>query len=509
MRKSTILVLSALVGLTGNIRAIGANQSGASQSGPTKSVQQAAIDGDVDQIKMHIAKGSDFNKADQYGYTPLKRAIEGHYPKAAIAIIESGKADLNAKDREGRTPLIVAVSMGEQAIAEALVAKGADVKAKDTYDRTALHAAIQLGQKDLATLLIEKGVDVNGTDKTGQTPLTLAIQRNQPEIADLLRKKGAKEPVTRDSLYGDYALAGNQGGPQGPGAAPSAPARAAVEVDPNAIRAELKSFEGLAEALKAVDDKAEVEVQGWAQRRSDNRMLLLSGSERQLQDEMTFVKPIAAADKAVKTTKAIDDLTAKRKKRTDAVNEQLREQRRTAMATGRDSGQMGTGRSNMRGARGRTGGMTNTGSGGYPQAAGPYGSPGARTPQRRPAAADANQPVLDQETQSLAQAWLNAKPEDKKSLLEAVHQINLLDLDDLRQVAAEEQGKKTAAALSGLMLIHEERVRKITKKWEEDDLRQQKLQERYGPGGMPAGRGGMQGTQQQMQPGMRGGRRGR
>mgnify|MGYP006974903030 CR=1 FL=1 len=51
----------------------------------------------------------------------------------------------------------------------------------------------------------------------------------------------------------------------GPGAAPAAPARAAVEVDPNAIRAELKSFEGLAEALKAVDDKAEPEVQGWAQ----------------------------------------------------------------------------------------------------------------------------------------------------------------------------------------------------------------------------------------------------
>ncbi len=504
MRTSTVLLLSGLVGLTGSIQAIGANQSGPSQSGPTKSVQQAAIDGDVKEIKLHIAKGSDFNKADQYGYTPLKRVIEGHYPEAAIAMIDSGKVDLNAKDREGRTPLIVAVSMGEPAIAEALIAKGADVKAKDTYDRTALHAAIQIGQKDLATLLIEKGVDVNGTDKTGQTPLTLAMQRNQPEIADLLRKNGAKEPVTRDSLYGDYALAGNQGAPQGPAAAPAAPARAAVEVDPNAIRAELKSFEGLAEALKAVDDKAEPDVQGWVQRRSDNRMLLLSGGERQLQDEFAFLKPIAAADKAAKTTKAIDDLAAKRKKRTDAINEQLREQRRTTMATGRDTGQMGAGRSNMRGGRGRTGA---TGGSGYSQTAGPYGSPGARTPQRRPAAADANQPVLDQETQSLAQAWLNAKPEDKKSLLEAVHQMNLLDLDDLRQAATEEKAAKTAAAVSGLMMIHTERVQKITKRWQEDDVRQQKLQERYGPGGMPTGRGGMQGTQQQMQQGTRGGRR--
>ena len=504
MRKSTVLLLSALVGLTGSIKAIGANQSG-----PTKSVQQAAIDGDVEQIKLHIAKGADFNKADQYGYTPLKRAIEGHHPEAAIAIIESGKADLNAKDREGRTPLIVAVSMGEKEIAQALVAKGADVKAKDSYDRTALHAAILLGQQELATLLIEKGVDVNATDKTGQTPLTLAMQRNQPEIADLLKKKGAKEPVTRDSLYGDYALAGNQGAPQGPGAAgPSAPARAAITVDPNAIRAELKSFEGLAEALKAVDGKADSEVSGWIQRRSDNRTLLLSSAERQFQEEMTFLKPIATADKAAKTTKAIDDLIAKRKKQTDAINEQLRDQRRSTMTTGRDSGQMGAGRSNMRGGRGRTGGVTNTGSGGY-SPAGPYGSPGARTPQRRGPAADANQPALDADTQSLAQAWVNAKPEDKKSLLEAVHQANLVDFDDLRQIATEEQGKKTTAAVSGLMMIHEERVQKITKKWQEDDARQQKLQERYGPGGMPAGRGGMQGTQQQTQPGMRGGRRGR
>jgi hypothetical protein len=83
--------------------------------------------------------------------------------------------------------------------------------------------------------------------------------------------------------------------------------------------------------------------------------------------------------------------------------------------------------------------------------------------------------------------------------------MNLFDLDDLRQVATEEKAAKTAAAISGLMMIRAERLERITKKWEEDDIRLQKLQERYGPGGMP-GRG-MQGTQQQ--PGMRGGRRGR
>jgi hypothetical protein len=101
VRKSTILLVSVLVGLTGNIKAIGGNQSAPAQSGPTKSVQQAAIDGDVEQIKLHIAKGADFNKAE-YGYTPLNERSKDTI-RRPIAIIESSKADINAKT-VSRTP---------------------------------------------------------------------------------------------------------------------------------------------------------------------------------------------------------------------------------------------------------------------------------------------------------------------------------------------------------------------------------------------------------------------
>ncbi len=456
---------------------------------------------------MHIAKGGNFNAADQYGYTPLKRAIEGHHAEAAKLLIDSGKVDLNAKDPEGKTPLIVALNMGEREVAEALIAKGADLKAKDKNDITALHAALRMSQAEVATALIEKGVDVNGADRTGQTPLTLAQQRGLTDVAALLKQKGAKEPVNlRDAMYGDYALAGNQGQPQGPGAAP-APAREAVVVDVNAIREGIKPFEGLAAALKTVDDKSVGEQSGWIQRRSDNRTLLALAVDRQFQDEMAFVKPTATEEKAAKTLKAMDSLATARKKRFDEIGTQLRDQRRSALATGRDNSMnmTGGGRAGTRGARGRgarTGAATSPG---YAPP-GPYGAPGARAPLRRGGPAEVDQPVLDQETQTQVQAWLNAKPEDKKSLLDAVHQMNLVDLDDLRKVAVEEQAKKTAAALSGVMMLREERVQKITKKWQEEDDRMQKL---YGPGGMPPGRGVQPGVpQQQMQPGMRGGRRG-
>jgi hypothetical protein len=125
-------------------------------------------------------------------------------------------------------------------------------------------------------------------------------------------------------------------------------------------------------------------------------------------------------------------------------------------------------------------------------------------PVRR-GAADANEPVLDPDTQSQIQAWTSATVEDKTSLLEAVTQMNLVDLDGLREVATAEEAKKTTAAIMGLMMIHRERVVKVTKKWEEEDARMQKIQERMGAGGLP-GRGtpGTQPGQMPMRPGRRG-----
>ena len=59
MRKVTIFLLSLLIVLTGSRKTLQAQESG-----PTKSVLQAASDGDIDQLKLHLAKGANFNIAD-------------------------------------------------------------------------------------------------------------------------------------------------------------------------------------------------------------------------------------------------------------------------------------------------------------------------------------------------------------------------------------------------------------------------------------------------------------
>jgi ankyrin repeat protein len=84
--------------------------------------------------------------------------------------------------------LHLAAEAGNKEIVELLIAKGADVNAKDKRGRTPLFGAAALGRKEIAGLLIAKVADVNAKDKVGDTPLDWA----DGETADLLCKHGGK-----------------------------------------------------------------------------------------------------------------------------------------------------------------------------------------------------------------------------------------------------------------------------------------------------------------------------
>ena len=114
--------------------------------------------------------------------------------EAAKQAIDDG-ADVNAKDKRGRTPLLFAAIGGHKEIAEILIAKGADVSPKSPEYKagiTPLHEAAFHGHKEIVELLINKGADVNAKNVDGKTPLDYAIENNHTNIADLLRKHEGK-----------------------------------------------------------------------------------------------------------------------------------------------------------------------------------------------------------------------------------------------------------------------------------------------------------------------------
>ena len=95
-------------------------------------------------------------------------------------------ADLNIE-------LIIAADKGDINTVRALLNIGADVNAKNRQGRTALIAAAESGHTNTVKLLLENGADVNAKDIYGETALIRAAKKGHTKIIELLKKHGAKE----------------------------------------------------------------------------------------------------------------------------------------------------------------------------------------------------------------------------------------------------------------------------------------------------------------------------
>ena len=93
----------------------------------------------------------------------------------------------NATKNEVKTSeLLSAIKSGDIDRAKNLMDNGADVNAKDKKGRTILMYAAVHGYAEIAKLLMDNGAEVNAKDKDGMTAL---MYTEYTEIAKLLRNK--------------------------------------------------------------------------------------------------------------------------------------------------------------------------------------------------------------------------------------------------------------------------------------------------------------------------------
>eukprot|EP00658_Telonema_sp_P-2_P050976 TRINITY_DN3900_c0_g2_i1.p1 TRINITY_DN3900_c0_g2~~TRINITY_DN3900_c0_g2_i1.p1 ORF type:complete len:264 (+),score=55.88 TRINITY_DN3900_c0_g2_i1:349-1140(+) len=161
-------------------------------------LMHAAVRGHTETIEGLLAAGAKLESTDEYhGLTALGWASEIDFTTPEVVrVLLAAKADVNAQDRNGWTPLMRAARRGACDVMEVLLGAGASVDARDTLDgRTALMLATIMNQEKAVGILIQAGaeVDAQTTQEYFQpyTALSRADKQGLTSIAQRLRDAGA------------------------------------------------------------------------------------------------------------------------------------------------------------------------------------------------------------------------------------------------------------------------------------------------------------------------------
>ena len=120
-------------------------------------------------------------------------------PAVCQVLIDAG-ADIEVKDKEGRSPLHRASILGNFAIVKMLVKAGAQVCVTDTEGGTCLTLAASFGHTETVRYLVTvPEVDVNHSGDDSLTALHIAAQENHPEVAEVLIDAGADIEVKHNN----------------------------------------------------------------------------------------------------------------------------------------------------------------------------------------------------------------------------------------------------------------------------------------------------------------------
>ncbi len=116
-------------------------------------IHDAALDGDLEQLKQLLDEGADVNEPDDAG-TPLQWAL--FVGQVEVVRLAHG-ANPGFATHDGITALHVAAKLGRLEIARRLVAQGADVNAITAAGKPPIHLAVLGKHAALAAYLREQG----------------------------------------------------------------------------------------------------------------------------------------------------------------------------------------------------------------------------------------------------------------------------------------------------------------------------------------------------------------
>ena len=166
------------------------------QAGSYEDFFAAIKSDDAVKIRQLLARGFDANSPNPQGQYGLILAIREPSLKAASALIDAPKINLNAANDLGETPLMLAALKGHLDLVKKLAAKGANV---NKTGWTPLHYAASNGHTDVIKLLLENYAYIDAESPNGSTPLMMASMYGNPQSVKMLLDEGA-DPLLKNQI---------------------------------------------------------------------------------------------------------------------------------------------------------------------------------------------------------------------------------------------------------------------------------------------------------------------
>lgn len=169
-------------------------------------LMMAAEKGKIHIVDILLEAKANVNTKSPYGMTALMYAVE--HPEI-VKVLLNAKADVNVKNCDGNTALMRAAQWNETKSVKLLLEAKADanVKFSNTFyltlftphpdtpkirGNTPLIFAVSSGNEEMAKALLDANANVNAKNRYGQTALMKATENGHTEIVNLLKEYPSK-----------------------------------------------------------------------------------------------------------------------------------------------------------------------------------------------------------------------------------------------------------------------------------------------------------------------------
>jgi ankyrin repeat protein len=159
-------------------------------------------------IEQMLKQGFDPNTRDDKGQVALFVALRTQSLKVAKVLWEAPGIQLDAANKAGETPLMMAALRGEADAVKALLDRGA---APVREGWSPLHYAATGGNAQTVQLLLAHGAPVDARSPNGSTPLMMAAKYASEEAVDALLAAGADRGARNELGMDAAAFAASAG----------------------------------------------------------------------------------------------------------------------------------------------------------------------------------------------------------------------------------------------------------------------------------------------------------